>query len=210
MECDTVVLGAGVIGRRVRTHIGAPSITRYRLLMADEDRVRWDERYADREPGPVGPPGPFAAHENAFPDKGFALDLACGQGAASVWLARRGLQVLGVDVSPIAIARARELAARNGVDDRCRFEVVDLDHGLPAGPPAAVIICHKFRDRRLDDEIVNRLAPGGLLAISALSEVGARPGPFRVVEGELARVFADLDVIAASEGDGEAWLLARR
>lgn len=178
--------------------------------MADEDRVRWDERYAEREPGPVGPPRAFATHESAFPVTGFALDLACGQGSASVWLARRGLEVLGVDVSPIAIACARELAVRNDVDDRCRFEVADLDYGLPAGPPAAVIVCHKFRDRRLDAAVIERLAPGGVLAISALSEVGARPGPFRVGAGELTRVFAELDVIAASEADGEAWLLGRR
>lgn len=178
--------------------------------MADEDRVRWDERYADREPGPVGPPAVFAAYESAFPVTGFALDLACGQGAASVWLAARGLQVLGVDVSSVAIACARDLAARNGLEQRCRFETVDLDDGLPAGPAADVIVCHKFRDRRLDTAIVDRLAPGGLLAISALSEVGARPGPFRVTAGELTRVFAALDVIAASEADGVAWLLARR
>lgn len=178
--------------------------------MADQDRVRWDDRYADREPGPIGPPTVFADFENAFPVKGLALDLACGQGAASVWLALRGIEVLGVDVSPVAIARARELATRNGVEDRARFEVVDLDHGLPSGPPADVILCHKFRDRRLDTAILDRLAPGGLLAISALSEVGASPGPFRVPAGELTRVFAELDLIGASEADGEAWLIARR
>ncbi|WP_167106308.1 methyltransferase domain-containing protein [Mycobacterium sp. DL592] len=178
--------------------------------MADEDRVRWDGRHADREPGPVGPPGLFAAYESAFPVAGHALDLACGQGEVSVWLAVRGLHVLGVDVSPVAIAAARELAVRNAVDGRCRFEVLDLDGGLPPGPPANVIVCNKFRDRRLDAAIVERLAPGGLLAISALSEVGAHPGPFRVAAGELEHAFADLDVLAASEADGQAWLLARR
>jgi hypothetical protein len=56
---------------------------------------------------------------------------------------------------------------------------------------------------------VQRLAPGGLLAITALSEVGAASGPFRVGPGELRAAFAELDLIAASEGQGEAWLLAR-
>ena len=135
--------------------------------------------------------------------------MACGQGGASVWLARRGLDVLGVDVSPLAIERARELSADNGVGQRCRFEVADLDDGLPPGPPADVIVCHKFRDRRLDAAIVERLAPGGLLAVSALSEVGARPGPFRVTAGELGLAFAALEHLAEGEGDGEAWLLAR-
>ena len=177
--------------------------------MAETDRERWDERYADRAPARPGPPAAFTRHQDLFPSTGHALDLACGQGGAAVWLALRGLDVLGVDVSPVAIERARELAADNGVGQQCRFEVADLDDGLPPGPLADVIVCHKFRDRRLDAAIVERLAPGGLLALSALSEVGARPGPFRVAAGELAGAFAGLEHLAAGEGDGEAWLLAR-
>jgi 2-polyprenyl-3-methyl-5-hydroxy-6-metoxy-1,4-benzoquinol methylase len=68
-------------------------------LVADEDRRRWDERYAQRGPAPltaVGPPLVFAAYVDEFPSTGRALDLACGQGATAVWLARRGLEVFGV------------------------------------------------------------------------------------------------------------------
>jgi SAM-dependent methyltransferase len=180
--------------------------------LTDKDRVRWDKRYASRGPAPVaavGPPPVFAPFDAMFPTAGLALDLACGQGLGAVWLARRGMDVWGFDVSPVAIGQARDLARRSGVGDRCRFDVVDLDYGLPAGPPGDVILCHKFRDRRLDRAAARRLAPGGLLAITALSEVGATPGPFRVAAGELPAAFADLDVIAAGEGQGEAWLLAR-
>jgi SAM-dependent methyltransferase len=180
--------------------------------VTEQDRVRWDELYAGRGPArvsAVGPPPVFAPFGNVFPTTGYALDLACGQGLGTVWLARRGMDVWGFDVSPVAIGQARDLARRSRVSDRCRFDVVDLDHGLPTGPPVDAIVCHKFRDRRLDRAIVRRLAPGGLLAISALSEVGATPGPFRVAPGELPAVFAELDLIAAGEGHGEAWLLAR-
>jgi len=114
-----------------------------------------------------------------------------------------------LDISSVAISQARDLARRSGVGDRCRFDVVNLDDGLPAGPPVDVIFCHKFRDRRLDDAIIGRLAPGGLLAIAVLSEVGAAPGPFRAVPGELAAAFAGLDQIAGGEDQGYAWLLAR-
>lgn len=180
--------------------------------VTDKDRVRWDKRYASRGPAPVaavGSPPVFAPFDAVFPTAGHALDLACGQGLGAVWLARRGMDVWGFDVSAVAIGQALDLAQRSGVGDRCRFDVVDLDNGLPAGPPVDVILCHKFRDRRLDRAAARRLAPGGLLAITALSEVGATPGPFRVAAGELPAAFADLDVIAAGEGQGEAWLLAR-
>jgi SAM-dependent methyltransferase len=179
--------------------------------MADGDRRRWDERYATQGPPPlsVEPPDILGRHANQFPTGGHALDLACGQGLCAVWLARRGLDVWGLDISPVAIGQARDLAWRAGVDHRCRFDVADLDDGLPVGPPADVILCHKFRDRRLDRAIIERLAPGGLLAIAVLSEVGAAPGPFRAAPGELSAAFAGLDQVAAGEREGCAWLLAR-
>lgn len=181
--------------------------------MSEHDRLRWDERYAARvapSPGTVGIPAAFAGHAETFPTSGTALDLACGAGAGSVWLARRGLAVWGVDVSPVAVEQARDLAAHGGVADACRFDVVDLDSGLPPGPTVSVVLCHRFRDRRLDAQIVERLEPGGLLAIAVLSEVGAAPGRHRAVRGELATAFAALHPIAGGEADGEAWLLARR
>lgn len=180
--------------------------------MAEADRRRWDERYQTMAPpsvDAVGPPEFLRPHVEVLPNAGRALDLASGPGLAAVWLAERGLQVQGFDISPVAVDQARELAHRAGVSDRCRFAVVDLDDGLPAGPPADVILCHRFRDRRLDHAIIERLAPGGLLAIAVLSEVGAAPGPFRAVAGELPAAFAELDLLAAGEGAGQAWLLAR-
>jgi SAM-dependent methyltransferase len=47
---------------------------------------------------------------------GSALDLGCGTGRWSVELAQRGWQVVGVDVVPKAIRRARQRAQDEGVD----------------------------------------------------------------------------------------------
>lgn len=179
--------------------------------MTEEDRRRWDDRYAGArpaEPERPGLPSVFEPFADRLPHAGFAIDVACGRGRIAVWLARRGLTVWGVDVSPVAVTQARELAAQWGVADRCRFDVADLDQGLPDGPPAGLIVCHRFRDARLDRAVMDRLAEGGILAISVLSEVDAAPGRFRVPPGELLVAFADLDVVAAGEGGGEAWLLA--
>lgn len=181
--------------------------------MSDADRLRWDQRYGDRPPlsaQDIALPTAFERFAGEFPVAGHALDLACGRGAVAVWLARRGMEVRGYDISAAAVTQARELAADAGVASRCEFEIADLDEGLPTGPAADVVICNKFRDSRLDRAIVGRLAVGGLLAVSALSEVGASPGTFRVRAGELREAFAALDVIAAEEAHGESWLLARR
>jgi SAM-dependent methyltransferase len=180
--------------------------------MAEHDRLHWDEKYSGEGLAPHGAPGPptvLAAYEHLFPTSGHAIDLACGRGTAAVWLAARGLTVHGVDVSPVAVRFARDLAERHGVDDRCRFEVGDLDVGLPAGPPADVIVCHLFRDARLDTAVIERLAPGGLLAMAVLSEVDHGPGPFRVARGALRAAFSVLTTMAEGEADGRAWLLAK-
>ncbi len=181
--------------------------------MSDNDRIRWNARYLGQGAPPtdaIGLAAVFQPYHDTFPHSGRALDVACGPGLGAVWLALRGLTVWGLDVSEVAIDQARDLARRHRVDDRCRFEIVDLDHGLPPGPPVDVIYCHKFRDRRLDRTMVERLTPGGLLAIAVLSQFGAAPGPFRAAPGELDAAFADLEPIAAGEGGGQAWLLARR
>lgn len=184
--------------------------------MSDDDGAHWDAKYAGRglpsteATEAIGVDTVFAAHADAFPAVGCAIDVACGQGAAAIWLARRGLHVHGFDVSAVAIERARALAERSGVGGRCRFDVVDLDGGLPSGPPADVVYCARFRDRRLDGPMIERLVPNGLLALSALSAVGGTAGRFRAAPGELRAAFAGLEVIADGEGQGLAWLLARR
>jgi SAM-dependent methyltransferase len=58
------------------------------------------------------------------------LDIGCGTGTHSLWLAEQGFDVVGVDVSPLAIQRAQEKAA--GRSGRCRFEVLDI---LAQAPP---------------------------------------------------------------------------
>lgn len=182
--------------------------------MSETDRRHWDERYRKDGLAPVFDEPPLtpvlARLSHLVPAEGQALELACGRGRGAVWLAKRGLDYFGVDVSPVAIDLARELARRSGVGDKCRFEVHDLDHGLPESPQMDLIFCHLFRDPRLDQAIVDRLSPGGLLVIVTLSEVGAEPGRYRVPPGELTEGFGSLGVLEEGEEDGMAWLAARK
>lgn len=177
-------------------------------MVSEQDRRFWEGRYHGQPLPEPGLPALFTPHAGSFPDAGHALELACGTGAASVWLGARGLRVVGVDGSPSAIEGAWALARSRGV--ACRFQVFDLDAGLPPGPPADVILCHMFRDPRLYGPIVERLAAGGLLAFACLSEVGVGPGRFRAAAGELKAAFAPLAAVAAGEGEGRAWIIARK
>lgn len=182
--------------------------------MATEDRERWDVRHGDAivrlSVSDLKPPDLFADHVDLFPTSGTGLDIACGLGRGSLWLAQRELDVLGIDVSPVAIEAATAAAANLGLSTRCRFEVVDLDDGLPDGPPVDVITCHRFRDVSLYEAMVERLVPGGLLAVAVLSQVGGEPGPFRAEPGELTTAFHQLDILVEHEAEGSAVLIGRR
>lgn len=53
-----------------------------------------------------------------------AIDLGCGAGNYAIYLAGKGFDVTGVDISSVAIKHARENALKKGV--KCRFLVTDL------------------------------------------------------------------------------------
>jgi len=60
------------------------------------------------------------------PEHSWVLDLCCGIGRHSVLLAEMGYRVVGVDLSPEYITRARELATNRAVSDNVEFIVGDM------------------------------------------------------------------------------------
>jgi cyclopropane fatty-acyl-phospholipid synthase-like methyltransferase len=96
------------------------------------------------------------------------LDVACGAGGPARRLAQRtGCGVLGIDIHEQGIARARELAALEGVADRVAFEHMDASRPLPL-PDASfdAVVCidaiNHLPDRPLSvAEWARVLKPGG-------------------------------------------------
>jgi SAM-dependent methyltransferase len=183
-----------------------------RRPMGEGDRERWDARHAAARPEAPAPPDALRGLLDAVPARGRALDVACGRGAVAVWLAQRGLVVDAVDVSPVGLAAGARLAAACGVRDQLQWIAHDLDRGLPAvcTGPYDVVVCQRFRDPDRYGALAAVLAPGGLVAVTVLSEVGGTAGPFRAPPGELRASFARLELLVDREVDGEATVVARR
>lgn len=87
----------------------------------------WDERYATGNlPWDTGTPEPHLVElvERGVIAPGRALEIGCGTGTNALWLAGRGFEVLGIDISPRAIEQARGKAEAAGA--RVQFRVLDF------------------------------------------------------------------------------------
>jgi SAM-dependent methyltransferase len=87
-------------------------------------REDWDARYAAVENLWAAKANRFLVAEVADLAPGRALDLACGEGQNAIWLASLGWDVLGIDYSQVAVAKAQARAGRDGV--AARFLCADL------------------------------------------------------------------------------------
>src|SRR5439155_25958955 len=87
----------------------------------------------------------------AYPIRpGRAVDLGCGTGTNALWLARRGFEVTGIDLSEVAIRQAQRKAAAQRL--AVRFLAGDLLRpGVPGGPFSFFFDCGCYNVVRLAD-----------------------------------------------------------
>lgn len=87
-------------------------------MLASDHANFWNTRYADVGEDylfGIAPAKFVAAHAGLFATGNTALSVADGEGRNSVWLAQQGLQVTALEVSPVALRKARQLARANQV-----------------------------------------------------------------------------------------------
>jgi SAM-dependent methyltransferase len=102
-----------------------------------DDEAGWDERYASAPALWSGEPNASLVDllDAVALTPAAALDVGCGEGGDAVWLAGRGWQVTGTDISSVALDRAAAAAEAAGVAERCRWVHADIGTTtLPAGP----------------------------------------------------------------------------
>ncbi len=144
---------------------------------------------------------------------GRALDLGCGRGVWTAELARRGWEVVGVDVVPQAIAAAQRRdvpGARFVVADVTALEAAELgtfDLFLDVG-------CFQglSRDQRAaEGRSVSALAdPGAMLLLLAFGPTRIRSVVGGVGRADVEAAFGDWDVLSVEPADtaGLGWPLS--
>lgn len=187
--------------------------------MTEDERGKWDGRYASGDYQPRTWPSPFLEEWIPRLPTGRALVIACGTGRNAIRLAEAGFRVEGVDISSVAISRAEAEASRRGVD--VAWRVADLDD-VDLEPSAYdLITVFRYRNRSLWPRLPSSLAPSGFLLIehhlhSALDVAGPSSPEFRLEPQELLdeyvgalRILHYSEVLEPADKSGSTYALAR-
>ena len=170
----------------------------------------WDTVYVAGTPPPwdVGRPQPaFVRLADRGALRGHLLDAGCGTGENALLAAAHSADVVGVDVSPTAIARARAKAAERGLS--ARFEVADALNLSQLGLTFDTVIdsglFHVFDDENRASYVASLasvLRSGGSCYLMCFSDL--QPGTFgprRVRKDEIISAFSDGWSVTGIEAD---------
>lgn len=186
--------------------------------MSEADRERWNDRYAAGEYAGRSWPSDFLKESIPRLPAGRALDLACGLGRNARFLAENGWSVDAVDISDVALGKAKALAPSADI----RWIACDLEQSFT--PPAKydLILNIRYVNLPLLAELCAALRPGGALLVEqhlalpnmADDVVGPRSPQFRVEPGALRELASGLRIEVNQEGifhdpDGDTAALAR-
>jgi SAM-dependent methyltransferase len=189
------------------------------------DPGAWDAAYRSRNvPWDVGhPQSVFVRLADAGTIASPVLDSGCGTGEHALYFASRGIDAVGVDFSPVAIAAARGKAADRGIS--VEFIVHNVLELETLGQQfQSVVDSGTFHVFNVASDVARyvaslraALAPAGVLHLMCFSD--AQPGdvgPRRVSQADLRAAFADGWSIESIEpatfdvnpptGPAKAWL----
>ena len=177
----------------------------------EADRIKWNQRFGSETTYLGVRPSPFLSQEierilRLVPGKR-ALDIACGEGRNSVFLAQHGFNVTALDISDVGLGKASRQAEEAGV--LIDFQQVDLD-GYRFTEQFDLIINFNFLLRGLIPETVKVLSPGGLLIIDTIMEspelLTSHNPAYMLRRGELQKICEGLEgelLFSEEKPDGE-------
>jgi arsenite methyltransferase len=126
------------------------------------------------------------------------LDVASGRGTSAIFLAQHfGCEVIGLDYGPQNVAQANDVAARQGLSARVRFEQADAESIPYPNSSFDAVVCEcafcTFPDKsKAADEFARVLRGTGRVGISDLTRAAELPQ-------ELDGLLAWIACIAAAE-----------
>lgn len=168
----------------------------------------WDSHYTQKLFASGKSPSEFLQTMLPRLEKGKVLDIGMGEGQNAVYLAQKGFEVKGFDISKVAVDRAKQLARDTGVS--LEAQTADLDLYLFGIMEYESIIMTKFRpgNTRYYTNIVSALKQGGTLLIESygaaeMNEAIGREEDFRNYyfhSNEVLKQISGLRILFYQEG----------
>ncbi|WP_120004968.1 class I SAM-dependent methyltransferase [Nesterenkonia muleiensis] len=134
------------------------------------DKTYWEDHWAPATAGQGQklPVNPYLPAETIDLPIGTALDAGCGAGTEALWLAERGWQVTGADISATALTTAQARTADAGIAGRIEWVEADLARWQPKRQWDLVITNYAHPETgqlALYQRIASWVVPGGSLLI---------------------------------------------
>lgn len=169
-----------------------------------EAQVRWDERYRDGCSPGRDQVSPWLLKHEYLLKGGRALDVACGRGRHSLWLAELGYDVDAVDISAAALQILAQRVAERGLNDHFRLIQADLMRWRPEPDCYDLVLVTRYLNRQLWPFLAAALKPGGLLIYRSFHTDRHRLRPdlqrnHMLQPGELLQAFPDMELLAYEE-----------
>lgn len=175
---------------------------------APKDKERWDRKYnSDTYLFGTRPIAFLERHVGLLP-KGKALDIAMGEGRNGVFLATKGFEVVGLDISERGLGKARKLAEERGV--RITTRVVDLETHQLEQNAYDVVLCAYYLQRDLFPQIKAALKSGGVVLVETYTVDHQKYRPrfrkeYLIHTNELLEIFKDFKILRYQNvDDGKA------
>ena len=180
------------------------------------DIERWNNKYAKAgTPEPPAPDPVLKELSSHFTGRGWAMDVACGRGANTGFLADRGYEALGIDCASEALKQADHYFSEGST----HWLAADFDQFFFPESFFSAVIVVRYLDRKLTGALVNSLVPGGLLFHRTfnVNHLNTAPGfnpRFVLSRGELVDLYDDLEVIDTNDDTNNtqplSFILAQR
>ena len=174
--------------------------------MSLKDKEKWNAKYEGNNYITGKEPCEWLkSNSNLLVGKGKALDIAGGEGRNGVFVATLGYEVVSLDISDVALAKAKKLAKEKNV--KITTVSTDLDKIALPENEHDLVLCFNFLERKLFPKIRNTLKSDGILIYETFNVDYLKYSSFKkewVLEpNELLNVFDDFRVLRYREVDEE-------
>lgn len=171
--------------------------------MSYEEYAKWNQRWQRRDYLINIEPRPTLSEWIDVLPLGRVLDIACGDGRNSLYLAQNGFVVDAIDISPVALQLVQRGATDRGTE--VNLILADLDNYVVPSDTYDLITCSFYLNRDLIPSIKKGVKPGGFVIyeqhyVPKSDDLDDSNIGFKLRSGELRDLFQGMDIRYFSEG----------